>query len=275
MELAALVSGAYAQYSAFEDDAPWALPKGYELVRELKYAYGTRNPWDKASAKLDKRLKSGVLPKKTFEIPIGFVARRGRTAFVIFRGTKTTKEWINNFNTKLQECFIPQYGNVHEGFHGSYLALRKTLADAVESMGAREYLIGGHSLGAAFGTFALLDLALILKKKVKALYTFGSPRVGDNSFVRSFNADFGARSFRVANTSDIVPSIPLPIPLAGIVGGYFSHVDTPVDFTLQADDVELNHAMDAYRAALESQVKKGFLTFMGRAFRRKPFPGTG
>ena len=69
---------------------------------------------------------------------------------------------------------------------------------------------------------------------------------------------FGPRSFRIANTCDIVTSIPLPAPIAGIVGGYFSHVDTPVDMTIQKDDLEQNHSMRTYLAALaETRGRKG------------------
>lgn len=33
-------------------------------------------------------------------------------------------------------------------------------------------------------------------KPVNGLYTFGAPRVGNREFERTFNQDFGARSFR-------------------------------------------------------------------------------
>ena len=60
------------------------------------------------------------------------------------------------------------------------------------------------------------------------------------------------------NTSDIVGSIPLPAPIAGVLGGYFSHVDTPVDFTVQHDDLEKNHDMATYLSALKaSREQKG------------------
>jgi len=85
---------------------------------------------------------------------------------------------------------------------------------------------------------AVTDIEASTRCRVEALYTFGSPRVGDDRFVKAFNRAFAARSFRIANTSDIVTSIPLPVPIAGIVGGYFSHVDTPVDMTIQKDDLE-------------------------------------
>ena len=71
---------------------------------------------------------------------------------------------------------------------------------------------------------------------------------------------FAKRSFRVANTSDIVTSLPLPVPIAGLVGGYFSHVDTPVDMTIQKDDLEENHQMKTYLLALtEEKRKRNFL----------------
>lgn len=120
--------------------------------------------------------------------------------------------------------------------------------------------IAGHSLGAALTTLALPDIEANLKRKVSALYTYGSPRVGNDAFVKAFNGSFGQRSFRVVNTSDIVTSIPLPAPIAGIVGGYFSHVDTPVDLTVQEDDLEQNHDMKTYVSALnKNKGQKSFL----------------
>ncbi len=262
IEIARLVSCAYEQFTAFEEDSAWKLPEDYRLIREINYAYETRNPWDRGNAKFETRVKQGLLKKSVVAVPFGFVARRKKKTFVIFRGTKTVKEWISNFNTKFQECFIPGFGNVHEGFQTTFLNFRGAVSDAVGSVQAGDVRIGGHSLGAALGTFAALDIAINLKSRVKALYTFGSPRIGDNLFAQRFNLAMGRRSFRISNTSDIVSSIPLPIPLAGIVGGYFSHIDTPVDFTLQADDIEKNHAMQTYIEALEAQVKKGFFAFL-------------
>ncbi|GAC1479314.1 MAG: hypothetical protein NVS2B14_20070 [Chamaesiphon sp.] len=40
------------------------------------------------------------------------------------------------------------------------------------------------------------------------LYTFASPRVGDLNFANKFQA-FNIESFRIANTEDIVPTVPL------------------------------------------------------------------
>ena len=61
---------------------------------------------------------------------------------------------------------------------------------------------------------------------------------------------FADQSFRLVNTSDIVVTVPPPIQIPGVVKGYFSHVETPVDFTKQTKDIENNHAMETYLSAL-------------------------
>ena len=100
------------------------------------------------------------------------------------------------------------------------------------------------------------------------LYTYGSPRVGDKVFAEAFNRRHAGSAFRIVNTSDIVVSIPLPVPFAGVLGGFFTHVDTPVDFTSQEETLEKNHLMQTYiRALRESRPQRGLL---GSLFRQAP-----
>jgi hypothetical protein len=72
----------------------------------------------------------------------------------------------------------------------------------------------GHSLGAALAT-----LAADRSKFESCVCTLGSPRVGDEAFVKGFNSRFGDRSRRYVNDVDIVTHVPPPGPLP-----YF-HVD--------------------------------------------------
>jgi pimeloyl-ACP methyl ester carboxylesterase len=257
VELGGLVVQAYDQFDAFENGRPWKLSGEYELLRELRYA--AKGPG--GILDLDLRSLFGGVKGGEASIPIGFVARRGRRSFVVFRGTKTAKEWTKNFNVNLVPYPLPGYGNAHEGFLRTYLGVQAEIAAALSERGGRGRLyLAGHSLGAALATLALPDIESSLKARVTALYTFGSPRAGDGEFARAFDASFGDRSFRIANCSDVVASIPPPAPLAGFVGGYFAHVDTPVDFDAQANDVEANHAMKTYLAALGAErARRGFL----------------
>lgn len=253
IELGGLIAEAYEQFAAFEEERAWSLSGRYSLITELKYEYKPDTRLAKIASGFDnvrKFLRIGV--KETLSIPIGFVAKRGNKVFIVFRGTKTPKEWLNNFSINFKEYFIPSFGNIHEGFLHVYESIREKIREARGSMDAGTKLyVTGHSLGAALATLSLPDIELNCKKKIRAVYTFGSPRVGDSVFAGAFNEAFKNRSYRIVNTSDIVTSIPLPVPLIGSLGGYFSHVDTPVDFTFQADDIEKNHDMKTYIAELE------------------------
>ena len=263
IELAELINSAYAQFEASENSALWKLPGKYALVREFSYLWTPTRTIEKGIRNFDLTLRrlSRSTTNKDVRIPIGFVAERKDALFLILRGTQTVKEWIRNFSISLSDYPIEGYGRVHGGFLETYQALRADIMSALSAIDPNVALyVAGHSLGAALATIALPDIEANVKPKVSALYTYGSPRVGDDRFVKAFNRSFADKSYRVANTSDIVTSIPLPAPIAGIVGGYFSHVDTPVDLTIQKDDLEENHSMRTYLSALKgSKKQKSFL----------------
>jgi triacylglycerol lipase len=250
MEIGGLVTQAYEQFAAFEAEQPWSLSGGYRMAGEINYGQKVDSGLDGLGIDLRKLL--GLKKREVVSVPIGFIAEGGGRTFVIFRGTKTPKEWVNNFSINLKSCPVSGFGSVHDGFLDMYGSAKDDLAKALAQAGGKSRLyIGGHSLGAAMATLAMADIEVSLGRAVAALYTFGSPRVGDAAFAAAFNARFAGRSFRVANSSDIVTSIPLPIPIVGPLGGYFSHVDTPVDFSRQDNDIEANHAMKTYLAELE------------------------
>ena len=263
VELAELINSAYAQFEAFENGAPWKLPGKYSLVKEFSYLWAPTKTIEKRIRNFDLTLHrlSRSTRNKDVRIPIGFAAQRRDALFLILRGTQTVREWIRNFSISLSDYPIEGHGRVHGGFLETYQALRADIIGALSTIDSRaEFYVAGHSLGAALATIALPDLEANMKRKVSALYTYGSPRVGDDRFVKAFNRRFAEKSYRVANTSDIVTSIPLPAPIAGIVGGYFSHVDTPVDLTIQKEDLEENHSMRTYLSALrDSRKRKSFL----------------
>jgi hypothetical protein len=270
IELGELVVQAYGQFAAFEDKRPWSLPAQYRLICELNYTFKPEKAVEGKTGglEIDFRKFFNIKDKSYPTMPIGFIAERGKDAFVIFRGTKTAKEWISNLGISLKEYPLPQYGNAHEGFLQMYTATRSAIAENLPALAKKDrVLVAGHSLGAALATLALPDIETNMKVKTAALYTYGSPRVGDDAFVKAFNREYGHKSYRVTNTSDIVTAVPFPLPIGGFVGGYFSHVDTPIDFTTQNNDLEKNHAMGTYISALlQAHLKRGFFQ---RLFARK------
>jgi triacylglycerol lipase len=261
IELGQLISQAYAQFAAFENEQEWNLEGNYQLIKEFCYTWTPTKAIEKGIHSFDltlDRIKRND-KDRVIRIPIGFAAKSKGICCLVFRGTQTVKEWVRNFSMNLSPYILPNHGNVHEGFLGTYSSIRKEIEESLSELnGGTAIYVGGHSLGAAIATLAVPDIEMKMNMKVASAYTFGSPRVGDDAFAKAYNAKFGARSFRIVNTSDIVTAIPFPAPIMGKIGGYFSHVDTPIDINVQKEDLEQNHNMKTYlERIVEDRIPKG------------------
>jgi len=140
-----------------------------------------------------------------------FVASNSKFAIVVFRGSEARlrdgdsdpghifADWLANFS------FLPeqwdQGGKVHRGFKAALSEVWTDLEDHISSLQKNnlKIWITGHSLGAALGTLAAARYG-----KAQGLYTFGSPRVGDQDFKKAFNVN----TYRFVNNSDIVTKVP-------------------------------------------------------------------
>ena len=89
-------------------------------------------------------------------------------------------------------------GQVHRGFAGALAQVRGEVEQALQSIPCR-VLLTGHSLGAALATL------LASVKAPDALYTFGSPLVGDSDFLATLNA---VKNYRYVDCCDIVTRVP-------------------------------------------------------------------
>ena len=126
-----------------------------------------------------------------------------QVGIVVFRGTDADDPTDigddADFILKDWQCG----GKVHTGFARALEEVRPALTNAVQAMDM-PILFTGHSLGAALATLA----ASLYKGTAKvALYTFGSPRVGNSAFVDTLAK---AESYRFRDCSDIVTRVPLP-----------------------------------------------------------------
>ncbi len=254
IELGRLVVEAYHQFDAFEEKEAWTLPRAYSLRAELCYRWKQFVPFNQ-----NKKLNSYVqnilsTVREKLDTPIGFIAEKGRSVYLVFRGTRTATEWIHNLKIKMEAFDQPNFGKIHEGFLKSYRDIREALLIDISTIDKLKSLyVSGHSLGGVLATLAAAEIQKHHIHKVTAIYTFGSPRIGDKNFAKTFNALFPDNSFRIANTADIVTELPLSTPMAGIIGGYFTHVDIPVVFTEQLEDIDDNHRMRNYLHYLEKQ----------------------
>lgn len=236
----------------------------------------------------------------------GFVARSQsdpNEIFVVLRGTREQAEWFNNFRP-VPKRFLEQeqnkfgdLGEVRNGFERTYSKKHKeahpdgllTIKETITRLFERQDLLSndskifvtGHSLGAGLATLAALHISKIVQlKNLSAsvnLYTFASPRVGDNTFAEHFNT---FRSYRIINSEDLIQTIPLPTTevvsdemfkdmgaarkarilfirgvLESITNGqstkHYQHVGIPVTFTHETGKIAGNHNLaKMYREAL-------------------------
>jgi triacylglycerol lipase len=115
-----------------------------------------------------------------------------------FRGTEVTQKSDVLADLKAGKNLEACGGKVHVGFKGEINKVWPAITVSLANIDA--LYVTGHSLGAAMATIA----ASRIQTKVKALITFGSPRVGDKDFVKSVVVDH----YRVQNNCDDVTKVP-------------------------------------------------------------------
>lgn len=119
-------------------------------------------------------------------------------AVLIFRGTE---QEIQDFMHDVDTLPVPAFNGavlVHRGFKRALNSLWTPIVAALDRLDCPVFYTG-HSLGAALATLAAA------RRPPRALYTFGSPRVGDQRLVAKLAA---VPTFRIVHGSDIVTTVP-------------------------------------------------------------------
>lgn len=143
-----------------------------------------------------------VIDKEEEEILIGF------------RGTiSEIKQWASNLDVKYTKWYNGN-GKVHSGFYDRFNEIKtrtiSLLKKAQEELPNGDIIISGHSMGGAVATLFASYLKQI-NIHPRFVYTYGSPRVGDRTFAKYVDKQFGERLTRVMNDWDMITDLP---PLA-------------------------------------------------------------
>ncbi len=161
----------------------------------------------------------------------------GRVAILCYRGTPPTSivTWLTDFQVEPARICVPALsaerdGEVHGGFYRNVRSTRFKIAEVLrDAIAQRSVLddrstdrplealyITGHSLGGAsaalFAALLLADLSRYgdIFAKLRAVYTYGSPMIGDSSFADACNghAFLRERVIRYVYANDVVPQVP-------------------------------------------------------------------
>ncbi len=130
--------------------------------------------------------------------------------YLVFRGSTSRIDWINNIDTYLVP--YPKCPNcaVHAGFYNDELSVKDEAMHYVYLMKQQHpsanIIVTGHSLGAAMATLISLDLNDLNLGPI-IMYNYGSPRIG-NIYFAQYASDMIAIHNRVTHLRDIVPHLP-------------------------------------------------------------------
>jgi triacylglycerol lipase len=182
----------------------------------------------------------------------GFVAQNAEIVLVAFRGTQPNVpiDWMSDFQAK-HVTWGPFPGTVHKGFHDALHAVweiafggQEILPARLLNRGNRTVWITGHSLGGAIAELCAAQAKFARLVPVQGVYTFGQPRVGDDTFASLVNQMLGQQIFRFINDRDIVPRVPF-------FGMGFRHYGSEIFFNHQQQQVDGITALENLVAALK------------------------
>lgn len=167
--------------------------------------------------------------------------------FILTRGTDSFYDVITDLNAGLR--FNHDNQLVHSGFYKCFLSMREELASKLSgTQRYRNVHCVGHSLG---GALATLVASWVSTKNVTSninLYTFGSPRVGYESFSSKFTQTIKRPNiYRVSHNTDVVAMVP---------SWPFSHVPNPgIGYCIESENgfvsKKSSHRMPQYLSSVK------------------------
>jgi triacylglycerol lipase len=160
-----------------------------------------------------------VVPEEDADLG-GFVAATEELVVLIFRGVERLQEYLRD-EAVLQK---PGFGGlVHKGFADAFAILwPEAEGPLAELLPGRDLWIAGHDLG---GALAVLAAARLHEQgsSVEAVYTFGSPRVGNPAFFAAYQPI----TYRLVNNNDVIAHVPAEVtPIWGYHYYSYKHVGT-------------------------------------------------
>ena len=252
----------YQQIASFQIEEE--IIENYLQLQESIFTTDSVNSMQKTLHDAESRIREIAqrIVQQRHRIPVfvGFAIASKKGNILAFRGTQTQLEWWRNLQATQQDYTDPitgdYYGKVHQGYFKIVREqMRSVLIKTVRQLDPTiPCYITGHSLGGAVATLSAMEIALnvpTIREQIQ-LYTYAAPRIGDRDFAEA-HSRLIPNSYRVVNLSDSVPLVP-PIEIKNkFTTANYAHVGQKWSFTAQFGDVLLNHVVDTYRMAIESQ----------------------
>jgi hypothetical protein len=136
-----------------------------------------------------------------------FVAMKGKSLYVVFRGTSSKKDAQNDASID-KVPFIKDGDKVHIGFKSSWDAVKNIILKNISKMdGYDKIVVCGHSLGAAVATLCAYNISHVYDTVPVECCTIGSPRVGNKTFKENYDSR-KIKTLRIVHNHDLVTRSP-------------------------------------------------------------------
>lgn len=142
----------------------------------------------------------------------GFIAvdYTAQEIVISVRGTSSLSNWLTDLVWAPQPTAMCRDCWAHLGFLFAYSEIVKTvnatLSSATKLYPSYKITLAGHSLGAAVGTLLATRLRDIGYEM--DVYTYGSPRIGNEALARYISHQKGGSNYRVTHLADLVARLP-------------------------------------------------------------------
>jgi hypothetical protein len=157
----------------------------------------------------------------------------------VFRGTESRRDILTDLDMIRVQMDLDHIDNwkrprVHLGFLNQFRTIdnkiNKEIKEYIDSKEIehkdKNIIFCGHSLGGALSSLACVEFSQKYKDSKIPIHsvTFGSPRVGNSTFVKLFNKNV-TNSYRFVNDNDPVPLLPAPIRFKHVKGCIWLYED--------------------------------------------------
>jgi hypothetical protein len=142
----------------------------------------------------------------------GFVAIKGKTIYITWRGSESKKDFQNDASID-KVPFINEGEKVHIGFKSAWESVLEDTYNAIDNAlenlqeEATNIVVTGHSLGGAIATLYAYSIKKHYPNYNVSSTTIGSPRVGNKIFKENYD-NSSIDTLRIVHNNDLVTHTP-------------------------------------------------------------------